>query len=67
MRPKHRKPQGIAPSIDMKAKKKTAPEQEPMGIVISRGSRLEHVPTFSAYIWAPDPEEKTDDIEPKVA
>jgi hypothetical protein len=51
----------------MKAKKKAAPEQEPMGIVISRGSRHEHVPTFSAYIWAPDPEEKTEEIEPKVA
>jgi hypothetical protein len=51
----------------MKAKKKTAPEQEPMGIVISRGSRHEHVPTFSAYIWAPDPEEKENEVEPKVA
>jgi hypothetical protein len=51
----------------MKAKKKAVAEQEPMGIVISRGSRLEHVPTFSAYIWAPDPEEKENEIEPKVA
>ena len=51
----------------MKTKKKTVIEQEPMGIVISRGSRHEHVPTFSAYIWAPDPEEKTDEFEPKVA
>jgi len=51
----------------MKAKKKAVAEQEPMGIVISRGSRLEHPPTFSAYIWAPDPEEKENDIEPKVA
>ena len=51
----------------MKAKKKAAPEQEPMGIVISRGPHLEHAPTFSAYIWAPDPEEKEAEIEPKVA
>jgi hypothetical protein len=51
----------------MKAKKKAVTEQEPMGIVISRGSRLEHAPTFSAYIWAPDPEEKENEIEPKVA
>ena len=56
-----------SPSIDMKAKKKTIIEQEPMGIVISRGSRLEQAPTFSAYIWAPDPEEKETEIEPKVA
>jgi len=51
----------------MKAKKKAIAEQEPMGIVISRGSRLEQAPTFSAYIWAPDPEEKENEIEPKVA
>ena len=67
MRPKPPKRQKALPTIDMKAKKKTAPEQEPMGIVISRGSRLEQVPTFSAYIWAPDPEEKENEVEPKVA
>lgn len=26
-------------------------ETEPMGIVISRGSRAESAPRFSAYIW----------------
>jgi len=31
-------------------------DQEPMGIVISRGSRAEHVPTVFAYVWAPAPE-----------
>jgi hypothetical protein len=30
--------------------------QEPMGIVISRGSRDEAVPRFCAYVWAPGPE-----------
>ena len=32
-------------------------DQEPMGIVISRGSRSEALPRFSAYVWgqAPDP------------
>lgn len=30
--------------------------QEPIGIVISRGSRDEAVPRFCAYVWAPGPE-----------
>jgi len=52
----------------MKGKKKTVlAEQEPMGIVISRGSSQEHVPRFSAYIWAPDPETTDEELEPKVA
>ena len=29
---------------------------EPLGIVISRGSREEPPPAFSAYVWAPAPE-----------
>jgi hypothetical protein len=29
---------------------------EPIGIIISRGSREEPVPAFSAYIWGPAPE-----------
>lgn len=32
-------------------------EQEPIGIVISRGSRSEATPRFSAYVWGPVPEE----------
>lgn len=51
----------------MKGKKKTTPEQEPMGIVISRGSSQEHVPRFSAYIWAPDPEDTDEELKPQVA
>jgi hypothetical protein len=31
-------------------------EQEPVGIIISRGSRAEPVPAFWAYIWGPAPE-----------
>lgn len=38
-------------------------EQEPVGIVISRGSRDEATPRFSAYVWGPIPEE----IEPASA
>lgn len=29
---------------------------EPIGIVISRGSRAEPIPMFSAYFWGPAPE-----------
>jgi hypothetical protein len=32
-------------------------EEEPVGIVISRGSRDEATPRFSAYVWGPVPEE----------
>jgi hypothetical protein len=31
-------------------------ETEPVGIVISRGSRAEAAPKFSAYVWGPAPE-----------
>jgi hypothetical protein len=40
----------------MKAESTNQAEQEPIGIVISRGPRQEHVPTFFAYVWGPDPE-----------
>lgn len=30
-------------------------EQEPIGIIISRGSREEQPPRFSAYVWGPVP------------
>jgi hypothetical protein len=36
-------------------KRKRAAE-EPLGIVISRGSREEPPPTFSVYVWGPAPE-----------
>ena len=29
---------------------------EPVGIVISRGSRTEETPRLSAYVWGPVPE-----------
>ena len=44
--------------------KKTVPTQfdEPVGIVISRGREPETTPRFSAYVWAPFPE---DELEKK--
>jgi hypothetical protein len=31
---------------------------EPVGIVISRGHEPETTPRFSAYVWAPGPEDE---------
>ena len=42
-------------------------EQEPMGIVISRGSRAETAPRFWAYVWGPAPEPVADAAEGKAA
>lgn len=45
-----------------------APAAEPMGIVISRGSRAEAAPRFRAFEWAPAPEEVVATTEqPKAA
>ena len=32
-------------------------EEQPIGIIISRGSREEAAPRFSAYVWGPVPDE----------
>jgi hypothetical protein len=37
-------------------KQKAAATDEPMGIVISQGSRAEDPPRFSAYVWGPVPD-----------
>jgi hypothetical protein len=42
-------------------------EQEPMGIVISRGSRGEQTPRFTAYVWGPAPEAEKDASDKMVA
>ena len=38
----------------------TRPEEEPIGIVISRGARDAQQPRFSAYVWGPAPTEPTE-------
>ena len=45
----------------MRKAAETKEESEPVGIVISRGSREEPTPAFFAYIWgpAPDADEKS--------
>jgi hypothetical protein len=32
--------------------RESRPVEEPMGIVISRGSRAESTPRFAAYVWS---------------
>jgi hypothetical protein len=39
-----------------KARKDEITSQEPVGIVISRGSRSEEAPRLSAYVWGPVPD-----------
>ena len=41
-----------------------SPSEEPVGIVISRGWEPVTSPRFSAYMWAPGPE---DEVEEEVA
>lgn len=49
----------------MKEARRPSQSQEPMGIVISRGSREEASPRFWAYVWGPAPEVELG--EPKAA
>ena len=43
---------------DIMAKSRKAEiEQEPVGIIISRGSRAEQTPKFIEYVWGPAPTE----------
>ena len=45
----------------------TVIEQEPIGIVISRGTRHEDVPVVWAYVWGPAPEPTDSAVEAGVA
>ena len=40
----------------MKAKKEDVIQSEPVGIVISRGTRAEPTPLIRAFVWGPAPE-----------
>lgn len=51
----------------MKGKTKDVPDQEPVGIIISRGASQERAPTVFAYVWAPAPEIADDVRDAKVA
>ena len=42
-------------------------DQEPVGIVISRGSRTEETPRLFAYVWGPAPEIDPGAAETKAA
>jgi len=51
----------------MKTKPKTGSEQEPIGIVISRGARSDEAPALFAYVWGPAPEITEPPRDSKVA
>ena len=51
----------------MKIDRSSQKSQEPIGIVISRGSREEATPVLWAYVWGPAPEQDTDQVAPKAA
>jgi hypothetical protein len=51
----------------MKHDRRTAQEQEPIGIIISRGSREEAAPRFSAYVWGPAPDDLNEPRDSKAA
>ena len=42
-------------SFHMKDMDRDQQDQEPIGSVISRGTRAEDVPRFWAYVWGPAP------------
>jgi hypothetical protein len=46
--------------IKMTKKTDTTRPDEPLGIIISNGSRDEPTPIFSTYIWGPAPEPADD-------
>lgn len=46
--------------------RQTRADEEPIGIVISRGSRAESAPRFSAYVWS-QVSESTPLPEPRAA
>lgn len=43
----------------MKKQPETSAAMEPLGIVISQGSRAEEQPRFWAYVWGPAPEDES--------
>ena len=51
----------------MARQRKPEPEQEPVGIVISRGRHAEQPPRFAAYVWGPAPEPDVQANEKMVA
>jgi hypothetical protein len=51
----------------MKDVRKLGAEQEPVGIVISSGSREEESPRFAAYVWGPVPEDEVAEVSEMAA
>ena len=47
--------------------RQTGPDEEPIGIVISRGSRGDVAPRFAAYVWGQAGEVSSAQPEPRAA
>jgi hypothetical protein len=47
----------------MPKKRQTSKDEEPVGIVISRGTRVEEAPRFSAYVYGIADDDKVE-LEP---
>jgi hypothetical protein len=56
-----------APWSIMPELRQSIDEQEPVGIVISSGTRVEHNPRFTAYVWGPVPETESPSSKEMVA
>lgn len=54
--PRHALHGRMKQATNMTASKDATSADEPLGIIISRGSREEPTPIFSTYIWGPAPE-----------
>ena len=50
----------------MAKRRQAETEQEPVGIVISGGSRGEQTPRFTAYVWGPVPDAELENSEEMV-
>ena len=57
----------VSQVMHMKIDRSSQKAEEPMGIVISRGSRDEATPLFWAYVWGPAPEQDAGQVTPKAA
>ena len=60
-------PEALSESTYMKRIRQSNSAQEPIGIVISRGTRGEDTPVFWAYVWGPAPEEAYESGDSKAA
>ena len=52
---------GVKEDATMSTPTTTAPADEPIGIIISRGAECEPTPRVASYVWGPVPDLPADD------